>query len=789
MKRFLLLLAAFALLSLLGCGAAPVETTAPTAPAATTAPTEIAPEQTEPIPIPGIIITEVMPDNEALWLGCEADWVELYNPEQMAVDLEGWYLTDDPTLGSFMALSGLLIPEEDYLAIPLDGSFGLSSSGETVYLAYGMEIVSQLTFGAAVNGESFDAEGPCQWTTPGYANTEDGYYAYLENQELPELIISEVLPSNSNYLAHKTNYYTYEYYDLVEVKNQSQKPISLGAYSLSDKRNTPDRYRFPDVTLAPGEYYVVYCSGDVSLGENHASFKVSAEGETLYLSKEGVLADVLAVPGDLKENESFGRSGSLPAYLEKPTFGAENAAGFRSGVAVPEANLPTGLYDQAVEITLSGEGTIYYTTDGSRPTTRSRVYTDPITIRDIATIRAFCVSGNRRSEIVNYTYLIGKEHDLPIVTVAIPERDLTGTEGVLNNITMNYEREAVLTLIEDGQEKFSIPFGFRLHGNDSRKGNKQNFSLRFRSEYGAAKLEYKLFDDRDIDTFNSLLLKGGSEDWYKSIMRDELATQVANGTTHLYTQAIKPVVLYLGDEYWGIYYLRERYSADYVASHLGVSPESVNLLYSTGASRQSGEGRDFYALKSYVQSHDMRKEENYDYLAEQVDILSLMDWYICRSYMGDKDTANIRRFMSEEHDGKWRWMYFDLDWAFIHTADKPTSGLVNGRNGEPILIRAALASEKGQDVFLKRYAELMGTILNEEYFNQVIDALVAAIETEVPRDRARWGIAVSRWEKSVQALRDYVNDGKRDKNVLADLKTYFGLSQAEMEYYFGEVMP
>ena len=117
------------------------------------------------------------------------------------------------------------------------------------------------------------------------------------------------------------------------------------------------------------------------------------------------------------------------------------------------------------------------------------------------------------------------------------------------------------------------------------------------------------------------------------------------------------------------------------------------------------------------------------------------------------------------------------------------SGLVNGVNGEPILIRAALESEKGQDMFLKRYAELMGTILNEEYFNQVIDEIAGAIESEVPRDRARWNRTVAQWEKSVQALRDYFKDGKRDKNVLADLKEHFGLSSKEMEYYFGDVMP
>ena len=782
MKRMIaLLLALTILLSISGCGeAAPVETTPPTQ---ATEPTQ---EATEPVveEVPAISITEVMPDNEILCLGHDRDWVELYNGEETPVELLGFRLTDDLMGDAFQDLSGLVIPAESYLAVTLEGTFGLSAAGETVYLVRGETIVSELTYDEVMSGESFGQEGPCTWPTPGYANTEGGYYSYLESIALPDLMISEVLASNSKVLPVGL-----ECYDLVEVKNNGAEAISLAGYGLTDKASDPVRYCFPDVTLQPGEYYVFYCSDDASLGEDHAPFKISAQGETLFLSKDGVLSDVLVIPGDLQENESYGREGNLPVYLEYPTFGADNAKGYLAGVAAPEANLPTGLYDEAVSVTLSGEGTIYYTTDGSRPTTRSRVYSEPITIRDIATIRTFCVSGNRSSEIASYTYLVGKEHDLPVVTMSMPQSYLTGSKGVLNNIEMTYEYEGQLTLIEDGEEKFTIPCGFRLHGNDSRKGDKQNFQLRFRGEYGATKLHYKVFDDRNIDTFDSLLLKGGSEDWYKSIMRDELATEVANGTTHLYTQAIKPVVLYLGDTYWGIYYIRERYSADYVASHLGVSPESVNLLYSTGAGRESGDGRSFHALRTFVQSNNMRLEENFDYLAEQVDILSLMDWYICRSYMGDKDTANIRRFMSQEYDGKWRWCYFDLDWAFVHTKDKPTSGLVNGVNGEPILIRAALESEKGQDMFLKRYAELMGTILNEEYFNQIIDELVAAIETEVPRDRARWNRTVAQWEKSVQALRDYFNNGKRDQNVLADLKEHFGLSSKEMEYYFGDVMP
>ena len=775
MKRLMALLLALTILC--GCGTTPAETTAPAQTEAPTVSPELPTEETY-LEIPEVTITEVMPDNETLCLGHDKDWVELYNPEEVSVSLDGWFLTDDPNLAKGMDLSGMVVPAEDYLVVTLDKFLGLSSNGETVYLAFGPELVSQLAFPASQNGESFCQEGVCRWPSPGFDNTEAGYYAYLETQQLPELVITEVLASNSQYLPVNR-----EYYDLVEIMNNSNQPISLAGYGLTDKGSDPSRYLFPEVTLQPGECYVVYCSDNAALGADHAPFKVSADGETLFLSKDGILTDALTVPGDLQENESFGREGNLPVYLEKPTFGQKNATGYTAGVAAPEANLPTGLYAEAVEVTLTGEGTIYYTTDGSRPTTRSQVYSQPITIRDVSTIRTFCVSGNRSSEIVSYTYLVGKEHDLPVVTVSIPNAYLKGSEGLLRNYESKAEYEAVLTLIEDGEEKFSIPCGFRLHGNDSRKHSKKNFSLRFRSQYGASKLEYKLFDDRDIEEFNSILLKGGSEDWYKSMIRDELASAIAGSGTNLYSQATKPVVLYLGDEYWGVYYLRERFSADYVASHLGVSPESVDMAYSNAAYTQVGDCEDFQALRSYVQTHNMRKDEHYQYLEERIDIQGLMDWYICRSFIGDRDTANIRRFRSSEYDEKWRWMFFDLDWGFNWANDHPYSSIAT-KGGDNILMQAILRNEKGRDAFFKRYDYLMDTILNGEHINGLIDELVNAIESEMPADRERWNVSMDDWKSQIEFLRKFVNN--RKKRVIQDLQEYFQMSNAEIESYFGD---
>lgn len=742
------------------------------------APTELA--QTDVIPA-DIEITEVMSDNRNLTLGHEKDWVELYNPGDVSADLSGFYLTDDLSQPQAMPLTGYSVPAGGFLVIALekDGPFQLSEMGENVYLTQGDSQVSALAFGKAADGASFDNLGACKYPTPGFANSEEGYRAYLEAMILPELVISEVLADNSVYAVDGM------FYDYIEVENRSDAAVNLGEYYLADRWENTKRYQFPDITLEPGAFYLVFCSGTPELGENHAPFSIGSGGETLYLAHRGTFTDALCIPRDLKTNESFGRSGNLPVYLNAPTPGGVNTEGILGGVAVPAASVASGEYDQPVTVELAGEGTIYYTLDGSRPTENSAVYSGPITIDGVATIRAICAEGGRTSAIANYTYVVGKEHDLPVLVISIP---LASRESLLKNIESSQEYEAVMVLFEDGEEKFSVPFGMRLHGNDSRKGAKKNFQLRFRGEYGAGKLEYRLFENRDIDEFDSLLLKGGSEDFDTAMLRDELASMIADGTSALYTLAVKPVVLYLGGEYWGIHYLRERFSDEYVASHLDVSPESVDLLFSTSGAVQTGSNRAFNALKNYIKNNDMSTPENYAYLAEQIDVNSLIDWYAFRTYLDDRDLANIRRFRSTESDGKWRWMFFDMDWGLYKQSEDPVSDILEDYNGEPIVIKGLLASEAGRDAFLTRYAYLMRTALNEEYIIGCMDEILSQIESEMDRDRERWGKSYPWWEANVAYIREFARDDVRVELILNDLRNYFTLTSEQMEYYFGDLL-
>jgi hypothetical protein len=79
-----------------------------------------------------------------------------------------------------------------------------------------------------------------------------------------------------------------------------------------------------------------------------------------------------------------------------------------AGPAPPAFSPPGGSYDTAQLVTLShptAEAALYYTTDGSAPTTSSAVYTEPVPITQPATLQAIAViSGLVESAVAGATY-------------------------------------------------------------------------------------------------------------------------------------------------------------------------------------------------------------------------------------------------------------------------------------------------------------------------------------------------------------------------------------------------
>ncbi|MBR4441765.1 MAG: lamin tail domain-containing protein, partial [Clostridia bacterium] len=156
-------------------------------------------------------------------------------------------------------------------------------------------------------------------------NTTINYAALTSTQVLPgsELVISEVMASNASFRAPSGMLS-----DWIEIVNRGGAPVNLSGYGLSDKTTKPSRWRFPDVTLQPGEYLVVYASGldrVTETGEIHTSFRLSAERESVYLyTPSRQIIDAVSWE-NLKTDQSYKRQdGDAWAVSTTPTPGAAN---------------------------------------------------------------------------------------------------------------------------------------------------------------------------------------------------------------------------------------------------------------------------------------------------------------------------------------------------------------------------------------------------------------------------------------------------------------------------------
>src|SRR5204863_9694572 len=91
-------------------------------------------------------------------------------------------------------------------------------------------------------------------------------------------------------------------------------------------------------------------------------------------------------------------------------------------VPPPTFNPPAGTYPGAQSVTLSDSAsgaTIYYTTDGSTPTTASTQYTAPIAVTHSLTIKAIATaSGMSDSEVATAAYTIVAPTATPTFTPA-----------------------------------------------------------------------------------------------------------------------------------------------------------------------------------------------------------------------------------------------------------------------------------------------------------------------------------------------------------------------------------
>ena len=745
-------------------------------------------------------ITELMPANKSCLLdgdGDFSDWIELCNVSGETCDLEGFYLSDDgDDLLKWQFPSVSLAPGERVVVFcsdkdctdgELHANFSISSVGETLYLTSpaGLPLWS-FSYESALDDQAIviadGVQSLCYTATPGYDNSPEGYEQFLtENDAHGALVINEAVLYNLDYYEQH-----HEFYDWVELKNCSDAPLNLADYYLTDSLKDPCQFQLPEITLQPGELYIVFCSGDSSLTTRHcthAPFAVSAEGEALYLfSSDGALSDRMFIH-DTPYGGSYGRlsDGTGFYYFDRPSPETENSQGYRSIAALPETGVPQGVYNDIdeLQVALLGEGQIYYTLDGSVPDRESLLYTEPLVLDQTTIIRAISiVDGKVDSDCASFSYFINEDHSLPVVSLVCEPADMfsPGQGGIYANPEYDREIDASVAFFGDEGE-FASDCAVTLHGASSRKmWQKKSFKLIFRSRYGGD-LNYDIFQTGEITSFHSILLRGGGIS-SMHIVRDELGSEVADAVCDsALALDTRYCVLYINGEYFGVYALREAYSAKYVADHTGSDEENVTIA------RAPVKFGELYDLFEYIIHHDMTDPDCYAYASDHLDMESLANWMAMEAYFNNFDIAgNIRYVKGDVPDAKWRLALFDLDismtsvyagWEQVFHPGYQIGQVTNALRKSP----------QFRQTVLECASTLYHNGLTDSYMLTVYDEIIAQIDPEMERDCLRWRNSLDLWTWNVQVQRSRFCP-ERTSWWLKSLSDEFDFSDEEMQKYF-----
>ena len=754
-----------------------------------------------------IKINEFLPKNDGNFKNSYDNYVgyiEIINNGDKSVNLKNYCISNTINAPYKYCLNDVSLGKDEVYVIYMGdynnttdeiySNFDLKSKNGVVVLTNSKgKIIDKKEYKNVANGMAMVLEdGKFNQTSnisPGYKNTESGIEKFSKNKVKTgkTLIINEVMNNNYSYLPQNGD----EYYDWIELKNNSNSTIDLKDYYLTNSTNTLEKSKLPNVKLKPGDTYVLMASGDSNLTNNsytHINFKIS-DVESLYLTKDREIVDSMVI-ANVPLGYSFGRHDNYGLYyFSKPTPKTENGSGTSSVAYIPEFSVKSGVYNDSdgINLEISGNGTVYYTLDGSTPTTKSKVYNSPIFLKETTVVKAISYKeGKLVSDVKTASYIVNENHTLPVMSVSLNPNNFNNLQRDAWNTDLEYSAHA--ELYENGKS-FNVPCGIKLFGGSTRGLPKKSFALKFKKKYGSASLNYQVFENRDYSKYNSLILRSGSQDSKYAFFRDTLMTSLVEDVTNLKVQAYKSVILYINGNYWGVYNIREQVDDDFISNNFNVPNEGSNIVRIDN-DITVGDAKEYFNLLKYLETHDISKDKNYEYVKTKLNIESYIDFWVAENWVANNDIVNTRFYYHKNIDkGRINMIFYDLDFAMWNpthnyfTFSIQPEGM-SDLNVSTLMMRKLIQNKEFKKTFVERVSYQMKNVWNEERVLKQIDNIYNDLKPEMERNQKRWGMTYKTWEDSVNELKKFTK--VRSKNVKNHAKSFFKLSNQEMEKYFGE---
>ncbi|MBN2011788.1 CotH kinase family protein [candidate division KSB1 bacterium] len=815
-------------------------------------------------------LNEVMSSNSSTIAdedGDSPDWIELYNNSNQVISLDGWGLSDNRNVPLKWVMPQMDLQPKQFLLI------FASNKDRSSWTTHWETVVD---WGDNWRYDLGSSSIPSSWIQPGYDDSQwqtgpsgfgfsdgddatvisqtmsvflrtefqitdlqqiesavfhidydDGFVAYLNGHEIaranlgtagiqpsydlatdtwreaemyqggdPEMY---VLDSDLAWLQQGTNVLA------VEVHNSGSTSSDLSAIPLL----TLGMNVVPASPRGPSKY-LAFSSTNL-----HTNFKISSDGESIYLSdNNSQLIDSVAVPS-LQRDIAYGRypdGADNWRLMSNPTPGSANdASGFAEKADMPQCSHQAGFYTNPFDLTVTAsdpQAVIRYTTDGGIPDASSPAISRSVRINKTMAVRlrAF-VDGKLPSDVVTHTFLIDESIQLPIVSITTAPENLWDEQTgiyVLGpddyehgnsysgaNFWEEWERPIHIEFFEnDGTLGFETGAGIKIFGGWSRARAQKSVAIFFRGEYGLSELDYPIFPWLPFTKYQAFILRNGANDWGRTWFSDATMTTLVE-PLDLEMQAYRACVTFINGEYWGILNIREKMNEHYIASHHHVDPDEIDMLEFSG-NPIHGDASHYQRMLDYINSNDMTNPNHYAQVQQWMETDNFIDYFVSEIYFDNRDWPgnNIKYWRPRTDDGRWRWMLYDTDFGFgvnaygsggnAHAYDYNTLAFAlsptqtPNHHGNPPwsteLARGLIKNKSFRNDFINRACDLFNSLFEAERVVNHIDSLAAIIEPEMQRHITRWNqsswwfpgtlgwSSINTWYGYVDVMREYAQN-------------------------------
>lgn len=490
-----------------------------------------------------------------------------------------------------------------------------------------------------------------------------------------------------------------------------------------------------------------------------------------------------------------------------------------------------GFYGSNVTVTLhaAAGSTIKYTLDGSnplengttangsiaisaRPSTPSALATNPDTMIFVnalpsSTLKATILraveidaNGTPGEELVR-TYFIG--HDdadfYPVVISIVAEQEylddydigmlvkgrtyanyIATHPGEENNpfADANWNNDSLrwpahVELYDGGVRHINDMVEFYPSGRWSGALAQKSFKLKWDKDTGPKETAYPFFGNESLSRYTRIRLRQGSQDWPAGTqLRNCVTGEIIQGM-NVEAEHCRTAEVFLNGEYWGSYSVIEDFDDKQLAQQYGIDDDDVVIIEQDGLLDEGSDNSKYFALKSWLATHNLSDPANWAYFESQVNVESMIDYYSVHMFFNNVDFGSDHRIWwnngdpvpGTPADGR---MYFEpkdrdqIIGLYSHSnhsdntvqkfLDKPSSSWAH------MFLVKAWENPGFRQRFANRSMELLDANFDSGRMNATIEQLADDRRPTLPRQIQRWGrpFSVGWWDSEVVEMKDWL---------------------------------